>query len=62
MWIARDKDWTLFLYETKPTKGSRSWKCEGRYYSISMDLFPEVKWEDEEPYEIILKLINDEQL
>lgn len=59
MWIARDKDDSLWLYDTKPTKGRYAWvisesgsACEIDDY---LDGFGEVKWEDEEPRELILK-------
>lgn len=59
MWIARDKDDSLWLYDTKPTKGIYAWEipesgnaCEIGDY---LDGFGEVKWSDEEPRELILK-------
>ena len=42
MYIARDKDGDLYLYKKQPVKYSES------------SLFPEVKWEDEEPTEVEL--------
>ena len=41
MYIARDKDGTLCVFFNKPIK-------------IDSSLFPEVKWEDEEPTEVEL--------
>ena len=64
MWIARDAYGDLWLYEEKPFKENNHWKssdgdCEPM---INNDWFPEVSWEDEEPRELILKPMNEEQL
>ena len=64
MWIARDEDGELWLYEEKPFRKNTHWKssngdCE---LLINSDWFPEVSWEDEEPRELVLKPINEEQL
>ena len=59
MWIARDKNNRLFLYLTeKPVKEDNEWHISGFYskvYEVDSNRFPEVKWEDEEPRELILK-------
>ena len=58
MWIARDKDGYLFLYVTKPYKVKNKGFWTGDvipYISLPKDWFPEVKWKDEEPRELILK-------
>ena len=57
MWIARDKDGDLVLHEAKPTKESDCWISVGLKESLIFEdvWFPEVKWEDEEPRELILK-------
>lgn len=57
MWIARDKDSDLVLHQYKPIKKQDYWASAGkREVLIFEDLwFPEVKWEDEEPRELILK-------
>ena len=62
MWIARDRNDCLYLYTNKPKKSSdRYWHSEkGDVLDISALAFPEVKWEDEEPRELILKPINEE--
>lgn len=60
MYVARDKDGRLFLYFTKPSKiGIFDKWClvnsrPNDYYEIDSSLFPEVKWEDEEPTEVEL--------
>lgn len=60
MWLVRDKRGNLWVHQEKPTKRSRTWNSNGKYYYIHSDLFPEVKWEDTEPRELILKPINKE--
>lgn len=61
MWTARDENDCLYLYTNKPKKSS-----DGYWYSGKGDVmdipefaFPEVKWEDEEPRELILKPIKN---
>ena len=65
MYVARDKNGLLFIYRHKPSKGREAWidnlqdteLHDVRY--IPEDYFPEVKWEDEEPRELILKPIKE---
>lgn len=60
MYVARDKGGRLFLYFTKPIKiGVFDRWCSvssrpNDYNEINSSLFPEVKWEDEEPTEVEL--------
>lgn len=53
LYVARDKDESLYLYEYKPKKYNTVW-CDGIGFLEKLDsnLFPEVKWEDEEPTEV----------
>lgn len=57
MWIARDKDGLVFIYLTKPLKLENRgyWDGSAFYTNIPDECYPEVKWEDEEPRELILK-------
>ena len=58
MWIARDKDEELYLSSEKPSKGEEFWlmNCATTIViQLPSELFPEVKWEDSEPTELILK-------
>lgn len=57
MWIARDKNGDLVLHEAKPTKKLDCWSSVSKKEVLIFgDIwFPEVKWEDEEPRELILK-------
>lgn len=54
--VARDRDGTLFLYETTAIRYNNKW-VYGAYF-LPIDLLPQVKWEDKEPTpcEIIIKL------
>ena len=59
MWIARDKDEELYLFSEKPSKREEFWlMSRGTVIQLPSELFPEVKWEDEEPRELILKPIE----
>lgn len=61
VWIARNKDYSLYIHTEKPTKR------EDRGEWVSFDLafpidecygfnFPSIKWEDEEPTEAKITL------
>lgn len=65
--IARDKDESLSIYfGKKPYKGKYAWSF---YDHLSMNfadipdknLFPEVKWEDETPTEVEIKIVDSSQ-
>lgn len=65
MWIARDEDESLWIYDTKPIKGATGWviaNTTGRCCEIdgNLDGFEDIKWEDENPRELVLKPINEE--
>lgn len=60
MWIARDKNDCLFLYKSKPIKNLElnSLQWETAYLDaliLDPDLFPSVKWEDNEPTKVIIR-------
>lgn len=65
LYLARDKSGLLGCYSAKPTKGQTKWLVEdiknfvGFVYS---DKFDKVKWEDEEPKELDLKVVAMEQV
>ena len=64
--IARDSDGDLYLYTPKPPiKGAEIWVsiCKIEYntyntFKIDNDLFPDVKWEDEEPTEVSIEIVG----
>ena len=53
---ARDRDGKLYIYWEKPVRYSNMWVEDG--FFLSIDLLPQVKWEDKEPtpVEITIKL------
>ena len=60
MWIARDEDGLVCIYDTKPVKDKHEWvipNSTGGYSVIDaeMDGFADIQWEDSEPTELILK-------
>lgn len=58
MWIARDMNGKLWLHKEKPKKIVDQWCSTGEITLVRfMDesFFSEVKWEDNEPRELILK-------
>ena len=59
MWLARDKDGDLAMYELKPFKDERAgqWTVGGQYVFLPDNWFPEVKWSDDEPTKV--KLVID---
>ena len=59
MWIVRDKDGSLWLYEDEPIRDEDRWVCEGSSYSGFAEIeeirpFSEVTWENS-PKELIIK-------
>lgn len=58
VWVARDKYGKLWTYSERPIKTSNRW-IGGHVYPLYDKSFPEVKWEDEEPRELVLKPIDE---
>lgn len=61
MYIARNRNGELSIFEEKPVKTSYVWVSDkGAWDILSNDSnFQEVKWEDEEPRELILKSLKE---
>lgn len=59
LWITRDLDGELFLYDKEPVKGRRSFKVKmfTHSYRISSSNFPEVTFENS-PQQVEIKLIE----
>jgi hypothetical protein len=55
MWIARDEDGLLHIFENKPIKTLYVWYAPCGGTSLPSYLFHEIKWSDEEPRELVLK-------
>lgn len=59
MWVARDKSGELWLFGTKPIRGSVLWDpCDGMFMEIDMELFPNITW-NSEPEEVCLCINNE---
>lgn len=66
MWIARDENGSLTLFKKKPEKSEEDgewsvFELHVKYWELDEDLFPEVKWEDDEPRELVLKPIKEKE-
>ena len=61
MWIARDEDGELWLFEQKPYRRVHFWTSNNGDCQLLMnsDCFPEIKWSDEEPRELVLKVSDN---
>lgn len=63
--IARDLDGTLYLYTSNPPiKGAEGWIPSSKLDILSIlnwKLFPDVKWDDKEPTEINIEIVNKHQ-
>ena len=61
MWLVRDEDGELAMYENKPFKDEyiKKWTLGGCgwWEILPKNWFPEVKWSDEEPTKI--KIVID---
>lgn len=67
MWIARDKNQMLYVFEEKPIKNERfeNWtplSDDENFMDINPNLFPEVKWDDDQPRELVLKPTKEEKI
>lgn len=49
LWICRDKDRTLSFFSEKPIKKENHWDGDKVLLLVPSVLFPEVRWDDEEP-------------
>lgn len=61
MWVARDKDNSLWFFTDKPKRNTYTWtsRSQTSQCEILMDLFTNLKWEDE-PIEV--SLIENKEL
>lgn len=60
MWIARDKDGDLYLYYSKPARGTDEWYStngEEEMFDIPSEYFSTLTWNDE-PKEITLGIFE----
>ena len=68
VWIARDEDGNLYVYFIHPFKGKTEWRLPDFVNEdgigakrLDSDLFPSVKWEDEEPTEAYITLAEPQE-
>ena len=56
IWIARDKDGKLVMYEKEPLKDKLAgqWTLGGWFEFLPKNWFPEVHWSDKKPLKIFL--------
>ena len=53
MWLARDKNNRIYLFEKKPEKDDEYWSYDdGDYMELDVSSFPEVQWSDSEPTKV----------
>lgn len=57
IYIARDKDETLWLHFRKPTLCEQEW-VSSDYKAVTMSLFPEVTFENS-PQKVELKIVKE---
>ena len=61
VWTARDEDGKLCIcFNHPPIKGVSSWWIPKSAIRIDSNLFPSVKWEDEEPTEAYITLAESQ--
>ena len=61
LWIARDKDDCLYLYDSVPEKAPDMFfeRSDGKSLFIGKSIFPEVTFENS-PQEVELKMVDNE--
>ena len=61
MWLARDNSGSLHLFIYKPKKYAKIWlsKLGASNSSLDRELFPYVKWSDDEPTKVKLVIITN---
>lgn len=59
MYLARDKNRELYLFDKRPVRGNECWWAEsgvdGTYLRLDSSLFPELTWESD-PLEVSLQV------
>lgn len=59
-WIARDKDGDLFVYSDIPIRCKNHWGYPA-CFNLDKSMFPSIKWEDDEPTEAYITLIEPQE-
>lgn len=63
MYIARNRDGELSIFEGKPVKTAYVWVSDKDAWDILSDdsKFPEVRWEDDEPRKLVLNSLEEKE-
>lgn len=63
MYIARNRDGELSIFEEKPVKTAYVWVSDKDAWDILSDdsKFPEVRWEDDEPRKLVLNSLEEKE-
>lgn len=63
VWLARDKDGSIFMHNNKPKKYSIDsiWMSDYYFVKLNKKEFPSVKWEDDEPTEAYITLAEPQE-
>lgn len=63
MYIARNRDGELSIFEEKPVKTAYVWVSDKSAWDILSDdsKFPEVRWEDDEPRKLVLNSLEEKE-
>ena len=56
VWIARDRDGSLWVHPTIPFRENDIWFCDEPMIQLDNSLFPSVKWEDDVTTEAYITL------
>lgn len=63
VWIARDEDGGLFAFSNIPLKKRNIWSSSTgiNIMQLKSDKFPSIKWEDDEPTEAYITLVEPQE-
>lgn len=56
LWVARDKNGTLYLYKDRPIKDKFIWYSPGFSLVLASASFPEIQWSDKEPTRVSITI------
>lgn len=61
IWLAREDSGILYLCKNKPKKSPNGWFCTGYTMNLGEHHFPQIKWEDDEPTEAYITLVEPQE-
>lgn len=60
LYAARDSNGRLWFFANRPSKEEHEWRVsKGDYWLQHSSLLPNVRWQDEKPTEITLKIVEE---